>query len=51
MNFWTVRLAWLTACLLLVVSVASAHEARPTYLEIKETAPGNFTVLWRTRSA
>ena len=25
-----------------------AHEARPAYLEIKETAPGKFSVLWRT---
>ena len=25
-----------------------AHEARPAYLEIKETAPGQFAVLWRT---
>jgi hydrogenase/urease accessory protein HupE len=25
-----------------------AHEARPAYLEIKETAPGKFEVLWRT---
>ncbi len=25
-----------------------AHEARPAYLEIKETAPGKFNVLWRT---
>jgi hypothetical protein len=32
----------------LTVSVASAHEARPGYLEIKETAPGIFSVLWRT---
>jgi hydrogenase/urease accessory protein HupE len=47
-SFWTVRFAWLTACLLLVVSVASAHEARPAYLEIKETAPREFSVLWRT---
>jgi hydrogenase/urease accessory protein HupE len=29
-------------------SVARAHEARPAYLEIKETAPGRFSVLWRT---
>ena len=36
------------ACLLLAGSVASAHEARPAYLEIKETAPGQFSVLWRT---
>ena len=34
--------------MLLAVSVASAHEARPAYLEIKETTPGQFSVLWRT---
>lgn len=27
---------------------AHAHEVRPAYLELKETAPGRFTVLWRT---
>jgi hydrogenase/urease accessory protein HupE len=27
---------------------ARAHEARPAYLEIKETAPGQLSVLWRT---
>src|SRR5271165_2949937 len=27
---------------------AWAHEARPAYLEIKETAPNQFSVLWRT---
>jgi len=27
---------------------ALAHEARPAYLELRETAPGNFTVLWKT---
>jgi hypothetical protein len=32
----------------LAVSLASAHEARPAYLEIKETSPGQFSVLWRT---
>jgi hypothetical protein len=42
------RLAWLAACLLLAVPAASAHEARPAYLEIKETASGQFSVLWRT---
>jgi hydrogenase/urease accessory protein HupE len=32
-----------------LMSLASfAHEARPAYLEIKETAPGQFSVLWRT---
>jgi hydrogenase/urease accessory protein HupE len=25
-----------------------AHEARPAYLELKETSPGEFSVLWRT---
>jgi hydrogenase/urease accessory protein HupE len=38
----------LLACVLLAASMASAHEARPAYLEIKETTPGQFTVLWRT---
>ncbi len=27
---------------------AQAHESRPAYLEIKETAPGQYSVLWRT---
>jgi hydrogenase/urease accessory protein HupE len=44
----TARLAWLLAFAVLAVSAASAHEARPAYLEIKETAPGQFSVLWRT---
>jgi hydrogenase/urease accessory protein HupE len=33
---------------LLVASPALAHEARPAYLEIKETAPGQYSLLWRT---
>lgn len=33
---------------LAVLSPALAHEARPAYLEIKETTPGQFSVLWRT---
>jgi len=27
---------------------AFAHEARPAYLEINETAPGRYNMLWRT---
>src|SRR5262249_37480168 len=27
---------------------ARAHEARPAYLELRETAPGRFRALWRT---
>ncbi len=42
----------LVAALLLSTAVflpaAQAHESRPAYLEIKETAPGQFSVLWRT---
>jgi hydrogenase/urease accessory protein HupE len=34
--------------LLLAPLAARAHEARPAYLELKETAPGQFSVLWRT---
>jgi hydrogenase/urease accessory protein HupE len=42
-----------TACAGLLVSAAlaprtaSGHEARPAYLEITESAPRQFTVLWR----
>ncbi len=47
-----IRLRWhfvsLIAFVLLSVSFALAHEARPAYLELKETAPGQYTVLWRT---
>ena len=32
----------------LALPAASAHEARPAYLELKEIAPGQFSVLWRT---
>ena len=39
--------AWLIAAIL-AVPVAQAHEVRPAYLELKETAPGQFQVLWRT---
>jgi hydrogenase/urease accessory protein HupE len=30
------------------VPAARAHEARPAYLEVEETAPGHYTLLWRT---
>ncbi len=30
------------------VPAAHAHETRPAYLELKETAPGQFSVTWRT---
>jgi HupE / UreJ protein len=38
----------LVLALLLAASAATAHEARPAYLEVKETAAGQFSVLWRT---
>ena len=40
-------LPWLFASLL-AVPTARAHEARPAYLEIKETSPNQFSLLWRT---
>ena len=51
-----IRLAHWVATLAVSVFIASAffmvaaqaHEVRPAYLEIKETAPGQFSVLWRT---
>ena len=43
---------WFSAGLLLTalvfVPTVWAHEARPAYLEIKETTSGQFSVLWRT---
>ena len=32
----------------LAVPIAWAHDARPAYLEIKETSSNQFSVLWRT---
>ena len=46
------RHLWLVVIFLfasvLVVPTTQAHEARPAYLEIKETSPNQFSVLWRT---
>jgi hypothetical protein len=43
---------WLRGLVLALVALvplaSSAHETRPAYLEIKETAPGEFSILWRT---
>ena len=33
---------------LFLLQAAQAHESRPAYLEIKESAPGQYAVLWRT---
>jgi len=32
----------------LALPAAYAHETRPAYLQMKETAPGEFSVLWHT---
>src|SRR5262245_33013280 len=44
------KLRWLLISIALTVLVtgAHAHESRPAYLEITETAPGRYDVLWRT---
>jgi hydrogenase/urease accessory protein HupE len=34
--------------LLLLVPTLWAHESRPAYLEVKETAPNQYSLLWRT---
>ena len=44
-------LGWTQALLLALIvgsPAALAHEARPCYLEVTETAPGQYAVLWRT---
>jgi hydrogenase/urease accessory protein HupE len=44
------RIAYLVSLLVpsLLCVPSFAHEARPAYFEAKETAPGRFSVLWRT---
>lgn len=44
----SIFLPWCFAAALLLAPSAHAHEVRPAYLELKETAPGRFNVLWRT---
>lgn len=42
---------WLVALLggwFAIVPAALAHESRPAYLELTETGPGQYSVLWRT---
>src|SRR4249920_2506905 len=51
MSFWqrvSERIAAALLALLAASPSAHAHEVRPAYLELKETAPGQFSVLWRT---
>ena len=45
-----VRFGLQSACLLLLLLpfAASAHELRPAYLAVTETAPGQYSLLWRT---
>jgi len=40
--------AGLLLALAIVSGPARAHEIRPAYLEIKETAPGQYSLLWKT---
>ena len=47
-NFTKFFVCVLLAGLLFPVTAAQAHEVRPGYLELKETAAGRFNVLWRT---
>ncbi|MBE2244568.1 MAG: HupE/UreJ family protein [Burkholderiaceae bacterium] len=47
MKSWR-AIALLLLASLLVWPAARAHEARPAYLELKERAPGQYDVLWRT---
>jgi len=47
------NIGYLLLSVLLLTGVATlpnahAHEARPAYLELKETGPGQYSVLWRT---
>ena len=41
------RFAGLLFVMLVAIPLAQAHESRPAYLELKESAPNEFSVLWR----
>ncbi len=45
---WGYRLLSLVLWILTFASTARAHESRPAYLEIDETAPARYDVIWRT---
>lgn len=42
------RTVWLLLLFWLMDLTATAHESRPAYLELTETAVGRYDVLWRT---
>ena len=44
-----IRLAFILGCLLqaIVALPAAAHELRPAYLDIRETAADEFAVVWK----
>ncbi|HQR19274.1 MAG TPA: HupE/UreJ family protein [Burkholderiaceae bacterium] len=42
------KLAAALGLLLALVAGARAHETRPAYLDVKEVAPGQYSMLWRT---
>jgi hydrogenase/urease accessory protein HupE len=49
-RFWYAS-GWLLAGLVVwaaAMPAAMAHESRPAYLEIDETAPGQYSMVWRT---
>ncbi len=46
-----VRTLFAIAVVLFGVATARAHTSLPAYLELKETAPGSFGMLWRIPSA
>jgi len=49
-RFWCAP-GWLLAGLVVwaaAMPAAMAHESRPAYLEIDETAPGQYSMVWRT---
>lgn len=45
------RLLALLLVILALVRPSAAHELRPAYLELAETTPGHFTVLWKVPAA
>ena len=45
---WLRRIVLAAAMSMLLAGVASAHEVRPAYLSVREDAPNDFSVLFKT---
>ncbi len=46
-RFAAVRVLWIVLLMLVGGATVGAHEVRPGFLELRETAPGTYSLLWK----